>query len=386
MMNEKEHPWGVIETNDQGSCMVKESSYPLSYLYGGYPLGELLDNDEECFGMIARCPGYQGKARDFIFLDLETTGLSSGTGTVPFLTGIGFFGEDSFVVRQYFMRDFDDEPCVLEALNGVFSGSSVLVTFNGRAFDWNILTQRYIFNRMRPTVKDPCHIDLLYPSRRIWKGSLESCRLSSLEENILKEFRVGDIPGALIPSVYFDYLDSGSFTEDMKKVLEHNRRDVLSMAALLARICSIISDPFISSEGENELFGAGRIFEAGSQRERMIECFEGCMESYDYRIRGTALKKLSAVYKRGDEYDKAVRHWIEHSTEGNDVDFRLYSMIELAKYYEHKKKDHAAAIKMTQEAISVVLAGRYRDDAFCRELYYRLKRLKKKAERSMEGK
>jgi uncharacterized protein len=123
--------------------------------------------------------------------------------------------------------------------------------------------------------------------------------------------------------VYFDYLDSGSFTEDMEKVLEHNRSDVLSMVAILIRICSIISDPFFSSEGEHELLGAGRIFEAGRQKEKMVECFEGCMDSYDYRIKGTALKKLSVVYKRGNEYDKAIKHWREHSTEGNDIDFRL---------------------------------------------------------------
>jgi uncharacterized protein len=314
---------GDILSNDQGSCLVVENVYPLSYVRGGYSLGKALGYDTSYLELISGgCKGC-GDISDFIFLDTETTGLSGGAGTVAFLTGAGFFTDDAFVVRQYFMRDYDEEPAMLEYLNMLLKERQGLVTFNGRSFDWNILRSRYVYNRMKPVVSEPHHIDLLYPSRRIWKLKLESCRLSSLEENILGEYRVNDIPGEQIPSAYFEYLDTGRF-DTMQKVLEHNREDILSMVSLLIRICAILTDPLNESDGSFELLGAGTIFENACGSSRVVECLEACVNSGSARVRHTALLKLSGIYKRNNEYEKAVLHWREHA-DGREAASRAFT-------------------------------------------------------------
>ncbi|NTV91182.1 MAG: ribonuclease H-like domain-containing protein, partial [Clostridiales bacterium] len=279
---------GIVVCNDDGDIFVLENRYPISYLYGGSRLGDALDINPKYLewmnGKIesgkrsrtgtARAEGTKGKeqaagsdvfpgAGRLLFLDTETTGLSGGAGTVAFLTGVGFFRGDEFVVRQYFMRDYDEEPAMLNELNQLLSSFDGLVTFNGRSFDWNLLYGRFIQNRIKPSVKEPVNLDLLFPARRIWSLKLESCRLSSLEENILSEYRSDDIPGALIPAVYFKYLEDGDVSE-IKRVIRHNGLDVLSMVALMIKIAGMLENPMLD-EPDHDLIGVGRILQAGAE-------------------------------------------------------------------------------------------------------------------------
>ena len=61
-------------------------------------------------------------------------------------------------------------------------------------------------NRARPPFARLEHLDLLHGARRLWKLRFESCRLVDLENQMLGVEREGDMPGALIPYVYFEYL------------------------------------------------------------------------------------------------------------------------------------------------------------------------------------
>lgn len=368
---------GDIQLNDQGSCLVIEHKYHISYLHGGYPLGKALAHDPYFLGLLSKESNAHRKISDFMFLDIETTGLSRGAGTVAFLIGTGFFKDEYFVLRQYFMRDFDDEPAVLYFLNTLLSDHKGLVTFNGKSFDWNILFNRYTYNRMKPLMNDPIHIDLLYPSRRLWRSKLESCRLSSLEENILGEFRVNDIAGELIPSAYFEFLDNRCF-DTMGKVIEHNRNDVLSMVSLLNRICSIMRDPLNESDCEYELLGVGSILKTNDEQSKVLECFEVCADSDNRQVNERALKIITKIYKRCNDYEKAVKHWNEHLHSKYSTNCRIYSMVELAKFYEHKKKDFSKALSLTENAISSILSSPYRNIDHYNSLKKRRDRLQRK--------
>src|SRR5690606_37808519 len=171
---------------------------------------------------------------------LETTGLSRGTGTYAFLVGVGRFVEGDFRLRQFFMRDYDDEYPMLEALRAELAEAEAIVTFNGRSFDWPLLETRSTMNRLRlPRLP---HLDLLYPARRLWRPIIGGCRLSELEGAVLGLERHDDVPGYLIPQLYFDFLQTGDATP-LTGVLVHNRLDILSMAALVGYVGQAISSP-----------------------------------------------------------------------------------------------------------------------------------------------
>lgn len=373
-----EYPEGRIEENDQGRCLVVEYSYPLTYLYGGTAFGKVLALNKDILDMLIKEYKKYDDIYDLMFFDTETTGLSSGAGTVIFLAGAGYFENDRFILKQFFLRDYDDEPAMLEFVSSLMEKRPVLVTFNGKAFDWNLMLGRYTTNRLKPKRRSPVHLDLLHPSRTLWKRRLSSCSLVSLEENILSEYRSDDIPGALIPGVYFDYLDTGIFDERMKRVFVHNRLDVLSMVSLLGKICEILTDPLRVCENAIELFGTGVLFEKAGWCDSMISCFERCIESRNIYIKQAALEKLSGFYKRKQEYDKIVSCWLEQAKDTYASSHRIYSMIELAKYFEHKQKDTDFAIKITNEAIKLARSGVAADTELLFDLNKRLDRLIRK--------
>ncbi len=392
----------VVCTNDEGSCLLIERKYPLPYIYGGCRLEETLEADMAA--MMMACPQDScGKSyadavsaanatgasnaieavctlnalTDFAFFDIETTGLSGGVGTVAFLAGLGYFCGDFFVIRQYFMRDYDEEPAMLYELNSILSGHKGLVTFNGKAFDWNIITGRYIFNRMKLGLRDPIHIDLLHPARRLWKLKLESCRLSSLENNILNEPRYGDIPGELIPQAYFQYLEDRK-ADDITKVIRHNGYDILSMVSLLVKIAGILSDPVSRSDGGYELLGAARIHEdrnlasPGSSEDYYTRCTGSDLGI----VRETASKRLGMIYKKSGRFEEAAKVWssIIDSKEMPDIP----AVIELAKHYEHREKDYLMAADLVSGAIRRLAGIGAFDSPIMDSLRSRLKRLEGK--------
>ncbi len=350
----EELPGSLVFSNEDGCYAVLEDRYPLTYLHGGSNLGAAVGIATRHIDRLFGIEPDTLSPRDFIYLDTETTGLSTGAGTVAFLVGLGYFEDDSFVLRQLFMRDYDDEPAMLRELTRNLGRFKTIVSFNGRAFDWNLIQSRLIYNRFRDMVGDFVHIDLLYPSRKIWKTKLESCSLSSLEQNILGESRVDDIPGAFIPSAYFRYLEYRDLT-DIKRILAHNRSDILSMVALLVKISSMLEDPFGCAGDEYELFGVGRVFEtygyAGSYLELSTQCYESCAISSNFTLRDKACKRLTRLYKRRGDYARAVAHWQNMLSEESCLS--IYPAIELAKYYEHKARDIEKALGAAAEAMRI---------------------------------
>lgn len=375
---------GKVCESSLGSYYMIQSVYPLSHIHGGYELGDALKCNLRALQQACGDDGKELDIQQLIFLDTETTGLSAGTGTVAFLIGAGFFAGDEFIVKQYFMRDYYEEPALLASLNELFSVYKGTVTFNGKAYDWNLLQSRFIFNRIRTALANPCQLDLLYPSRNIWKMKYSSCRLSAIEENILGEVRDDDIPGAMIPEAFFKYLESRD-TADMLKVLDHNRRDILSMVSLMVRLCRMLENPFTETDGEVELFGVGRIFEKSLKRQQemqkeriqMVDCYQTCAKSDNKAVKNMASRRLAEIYKRKKEYDKAVEQWNAMLEDSGPLN--IYPIIELAKHYEHRERNYQQAIRLVEYAMDGIRKTGINNSVYMKNLRKRFDRLKRKS-------
>ncbi len=168
-----------------------------------------------------------------LFFDLETTGLAGGAGTFPFLLGFGWLEKDELIVRQYFLPDYGREYALFSHLQEkFFPHFERLISYNGKSYDFPLLKNRFILNRLHPLFDNWPHIDLLHLVRRIWKDTFYSCDLGTVEVNLLRHYRLNDIPGYYIPQAYFNYLRTG-VVHDMIRIIEHNYRDIVSLAELL---------------------------------------------------------------------------------------------------------------------------------------------------------
>src|SRR6266571_1780979 len=121
----------------------------------------------------------------WLFLDTETTGLAGGTGTYAFLVGVAWWDAGGLQVEQFFMRDFSEEHSLLHDLSSHIAQRPVLITFNGKSFDWPLLENRFTMTRAIPVPRLAAHLDLLHAARALWKLRLGSVRLVELERLVL---------------------------------------------------------------------------------------------------------------------------------------------------------------------------------------------------------
>lgn len=320
--------------------------------------------------------------KSFIFLDTETSGLAGGTGTYAFLIGIGKFISDGFHLSQYFMRDPIEEPAQLASVLGVLEECKVLVTYNGKSFDVPLLNSRYISNGEPAPLNSYAHIDLLHLARRLWRDRLASRTLGSIEENILNALRTEeDIPGWMVPSIYFDYLKSGD-ARPLSNVFYHNAMDILSLATLLNHISTILDDPHggIVEHGV-DLIAMGRIFEDMREFDAAAQCFAHGLEfNIPENIRGKAIQRWSFMEKRRNNIEISIQLW-ENAAEYEEI----YAHVELAKVFEHRMRDYVQAIDWTEQALTIIQSPHFPDldrRIWESELEHRLTRLVRKFEQS----
>lgn len=368
---------GRFHPTSHGEAFVAETTFPLEYRHGQMPLsltsplGTMADWAKE--PRLAR-----SDASRLVFLDIETTGLAGGTGTYAFLVGIGRYGGDGFQLAQFFMRDPVEEPAVLTALLECLHPLGTLVTFNGKAFDAPILRTRYILNGYDVPFASAGHLDLLPLARRLWRARLESRALGSLEMHILKATRAEqDIPGWLIPQMYFDYLRSGD-ARPLKGVFYHNAMDVVAMAALLSHTAQMLEQPLtFAAEHGLDLYSIGRIFEDLGRLDEAAAVYARAVElEVPEDILFEAIRRLSMVHRRRGQVEAAVKLW-RQAAELRQV----YAFVELAKYYEHRVGDIAEAVRQTRAGLDVVRSPGFPPTMgrrWVKDLDHRLQRLEAK--------
>jgi hypothetical protein len=323
-----------------------------------------------------------------LFFDTETTGLGIGAGNVAFMLGLGYYATDEFVVEQLFIRNPAEEIAMLAYFHELSSRFSHLVSYNGRTFDWPIIQNLYIMNRLDFAPHRPLHLDFLYPSRSLWRHTMPSCRLGKVEEQQLRFFRLEDVPGSLAPALYFQYLAEGD-PEVVRGVFVHNEMDILSLAGLAIHFGGALggnlSPLFMEAE---EVFRLGLWLDRMGKGELAEEAFAHLLhrssdECASYWI------PLAAHYKKKKDEAKAVRLWnlaAERLAEDRRGLASPEPFIELAMYHEHKKKDFSAALRFAEEAHRQLIkrSSFIRPTAKQRgeqeELKKRIKRLKGKLE------
>ena len=167
--------------------------------------------------------------RDLLFMDLETTGLG---GSPLFLIGLMFGHEGALVIDQLIARDYSEERAALRTFHETAERFGVLVSFNGKSFDWPQIVDRSYATGIPFRPWQGAHVDLLHEARSRWKGKFVNCKLQTLETYICRRRRVGDIPGDQIPQAYHDFVRTGNAWQ-MKSILHHNALDLVTMAQLL---------------------------------------------------------------------------------------------------------------------------------------------------------
>ena len=284
----------------------------------------------------------------WLFLDTETTGLAGGSGTYAFLIGVAWWEGGGLEIEQFFLREYSEERALLFALKERIAERPVLVTFNGKSFDWPLLETRYRMSRRISVPISRAHLDFLHPARNLWRLRLGSIRLSELEQHVLGWDRGADLHSGLIPQIYFDYLRGGP-PERLVPVLNHNQMDLRGLAALSTRILSLLGDAENLGQDGLELFGVSRICEKRGEHGRARKLYQKSIASFlPTETDRVARRSLAKLAKRDGDFELACELWsgaLGNSRHG----YEAYE--QLAIYYEHTARDPEQARQIVQQAL-----------------------------------
>jgi len=366
---------GAVEETEKGRVLCVRRRFAEDHRHGRQPLHAARDMAHAPLALMARA-GAPPRGPRLLYLDTETTGLAGGTGTYAFLVGVGFFDGGEFEVRQYFMRDLDEEGALLAALDPLLREVDGLVTYNGAGFDLPLLETRFVLARRR-WPEAAFHLDLLPAARRLWSARLPDCRLGTVERHALGFVREDDLPGALIPQAYFDYLRRKSPGE-MPRVFEHNRHDILSLAALAGWVAQAVAEAPGAELGPDELAGLGRLLESADP-DRGEACFRLALErGLPSPARERLLARLAWREKRRSRWEASRELWEAAARGARVFDSRPWE--EMAKIHEHRLRDLAAAHAVVTEALDRAHTHRAPGPVM-EALSYRLARLSRRLER-----
>ncbi len=381
----------------------------------------------------------------WLFLDTETTGLAGGSGTYAFLVGVAWWDSGGLQVEQFFMRDFAEEHSLLLALDERMAERRVLVTFNGKSFDWPLLETRFRMTRAIAPRLPAMHLDLLHPARQLWRPRLGSVRLAELERHVLRVSpgsrldwsRDYDVDSSQIPEIYFNFVRGGS-AEPLAHVVRHNQMDLRGLAALSGHILEMIAggQSDNSSNGSaafNEpldLYGLSRLLDRrGESKLARKTCQAALTAGLPGEHDRAARRDLARLAKRAGDVGSAVQMWEsllspararvpelksdahEQSltlerillrgaagsnaffAEGGQLRAALEACEQLAIHFEHRARSLDRASQLTRHGLSLVHRTRSAcrpDDyssrkTFCSKWAERLEHRLSRLERKMSG-
>ena len=341
---------GEVVRTPHGEHFEAEKLWERHRRHGSVDISDLPELPEDLLERLSEGAIPRANPTRWAFLDTETTGM--GPGTYAFLAGVGSIEPAGFRLRQFFMRDYAEEPSMLHRLAEYLERFDVLITYNGKAYDQPLLETRYRMARWRAPFGRMEHLDLLFGARRLWKLRLESCRLVDLENRILGVEREGDLPGEMIPYIYFEYLRTERAFR-LVPIFHHNAIDILSLACLTA----IVPFAFRSPEDAPLRHGADLLGLARwlAQAERHEEALGLMRRAVDRGLSDAllfpALWEIAMLEKRLGRADRALEVITELAASPNS--FRGRALEALAKHYEHRERNYAKALEMTRNALAL---------------------------------
>ncbi len=339
---------------------------------GRAPLLPARTASPELLALLALDPSLRAcPPRGALYLDTETTGLSGGTGTVAFLVGLalwedepGAHGGGDLVVEQVLVRNLGEEGPMLAHVAARLREASMVVTFNGKAFDMPLLRTRFVMNRQAVPEALP-HLDLLHVARRVHKPRGVTCKLTTIERDVLGFERHDDVPSGEVSACYLHFLRTGE-ARALLGVIEHNAWDVVAMVALVG----LYGEPVDGSAlVPDDLAGVARTLKRAGETDAALGFADAAVLRSDAAGEGGALplRARAEIQKARGDRDRALADYAKLATAVDDPVVRL----ELAKLYEHH-------VKEPLRALALVDAGTGESDAAERK---RRARLTKKAAR-----
>lgn len=288
----------------------------------------------------------------WLFLDTETTGLAGGTGTYAFLVGLAWWDAGGLQVEQLFLRDLHEEHSLLQELSARIAERPVLVTFNGKTFDWPLLESRFTMTRAIRVPQLAAHLDLLHPARALWKLRLGSVRLVELERHVLDVQRLGwhregDVVSALIPQFYFEYLRGGT-GQPLAGVVRHNQLDLRGLAALFGKINSLLEsrEKGFAETDPLDLFGLSRFLHKRGEKElAQSACAHALDAGLPAEFQPQATRELAVMAKRRGDVEQAAALWQELVANPQET---IVACEQLAIHFERHARDFGRALEFAQ--------------------------------------
>ena len=394
---------GQVVTNSFGRALIIDRRYESDRLHGTRRVGDCDIADGDTLKLLdptLRPP--EGAGSRTLFVDLETTGLSGGAGTVAFLVGCGWFDMGAFQVRQFLLTSYASERALLCAVAECFGATSLLVTYNGKTFDVPVMETRWLFHRMPLPLESVRHFDMLHPARRLWRAREETardaageggCRLGTLERVLCGVTRVGDIPGMDIPARYFRFLRSGD-ARPLEPVLEHNRLDLISLAAVCAHAVQLVEEGSARCRDGAEALSLGKVYERAGRSDRAVDAYERAAADPSAYIDVVleAIYRLGLRRRRDRRFAEAADCWrrlldVKQSRLGRRstliVPLRQYAVEALAIHHEHRERDYEGAKELTLRLLDEAVDGDIRPKTEATKT--RLARLEKKIARKNDS-
>ena len=337
------------------SIIAVERQIEREYICGAIPLADFYSVDTDLLALLFSPSSHDPSRRlcldDFLFFDIETTGLSGGAGTYVFLIGLLKAHEGGFRVTQYLLHNLASERLFLRSFREHLHSYPVLVSYNGKSFDYNLIKSREVLNGLAPLENQPVHLDLLYPCRRMWKGMLSDFSLQTVERATLGVERPDDIPGCTIPEIYFRFLKGLGCPAEILKVFHHNLFDILSLPALLIKMASALrwgmkkhEDGRMAESVQCNHVSLSEMFLRNNYTSEALRILKADEQSSE------ALKRLGIISKRERLFEDAIRYFTRLIKGAEGLSDYVLGCTELAKIYEHSLKDIHKALFYTEKA------------------------------------
>jgi hypothetical protein len=264
-----------------------------------------------------------------VYIDTETTGLSTGSGTLAFLVGIAVVKEAEIELTQLLLTCFAAEAALLSQLANTLTADDRIISYNGKSYDLPLLITRFRMQGLAHPFDGLPHFDLLHPVRRLFGRRWNDCRLRTVEEKLIGFTRSDDLPGAEAPAAWFAYLRTGH-SRALERAVAHNRQDIISLAVAHSAVAMAIAQPRVF---DVDLYALARwLYEVNEDDARTL------LQSHVESLCENGRRLLAQLLRRAGCWQQAVPIWEALAARGC-----LDSIERLAKYHEHISKDLAAA-------------------------------------------